>query len=146
VEEKIQNQVKMQTERGKVWYNYDADVLTVFATTPGKVILDSISSQKQKGSYFAETFCQLMNDTIKKKMNQSVDSMVKQANKIIMDKALGREVVQTMATTHGDIYLMIKGTIISEEAKKSVVKTKHSNEIKNSILVCANLCFILIHK
>jgi len=116
----------MQTERGgRKWYNYEADVLTIYATTPGKFILDG-NPLKQKGSYFTETFCKVM----QKSMDQSLDRVVKLVRKEIIEKALGREIVETVSTMNGEIFLTqptATTNLITEEQQKESEEEKKRN-------------------
>ncbi|ETO11728.1 hypothetical protein RFI_25648 [Reticulomyxa filosa] len=86
-----------------VWYGQDVDVFTIFVNTAKKqTIGNSKRANAQKGSHFANIFCQ----SIEKNMDKSFDWNVKKVIETVFDQALRKEVAQTVSVNHSELYLV----------------------------------------
>ncbi|ETO22064.1 hypothetical protein RFI_15137 [Reticulomyxa filosa] len=83
-----------ENNQKRLWYNHDADIFTIFANNPRNSITEAAGNgNKKKERHFTEVFCQVIENNIDKSFD------------LILGQMLERQVIQTILTTHSDIYL-----------------------------------------
>ncbi|ETO11705.1 hypothetical protein RFI_25669, partial [Reticulomyxa filosa] len=116
-------------EQPQQQYNCGSNTFIITSTIPEKLILNSINSDKEKGSHFAECFCNVMSQNIK--LSKSLDDNLILISKLVKQKALNGQIIQITTTRNRNVFLCLNSNNYLLNTNTEIDKDHSWNKANN---------------